>query len=193
MKNRIKINGFIIFFTVILIAVFPTRFLRLQMGQYDILIQLLGMFIMLLGITFRVASRGFKSEHSESGKALVIDGPYKIVRNPMYLGISCIALGVILIMFRWWVLIVFALFFAWRYITLIFKEEKLLKNHFGPEYEAYQRKVPRLIPALGLVLSGKFFSYLGLKRSWIKKEANSIIPLLIVVTGFILWKGFFRI
>ncbi|MCX5712308.1 MAG: isoprenylcysteine carboxylmethyltransferase family protein [Candidatus Omnitrophica bacterium] len=192
MKKRIKINGFIIFFACVLIAAFPSRFLRLHKIEYDILFQIAGMLIMLLGITFRAASRGFKSEHSGSGKSLVVSGPYSIVRNPMYLGISCIALGVILIMFQWWVLVVFAGFFISRYITLIYKEEKLLKSSFGQQYDDYQKKVPRLIPNLGSVISGKFLRCLSLKAGWIKKELNSIIPLLVVTFSFILWKGFFR-
>jgi protein-S-isoprenylcysteine O-methyltransferase Ste14 len=192
MKKRIKINGFIIFFTVILIAVFPDKFLRLDRGNYDILIQPLGFLIMLLGIAFRVASRGFKSEHSDCSKALVIGGPYAIVRNPMYLGISCIALGVILVMFQWWVLVVFGVFFVLRYIPLIFREERLLKNNFGQQYDNYCKNVPRFIPGIGPVLSGKLLRSLNLKTSWIKKESNSIIPLLIVTLGFIFWKALVR-
>ncbi|MFA6350637.1 MAG: isoprenylcysteine carboxylmethyltransferase family protein, partial [Candidatus Omnitrophota bacterium] len=164
MKKRIKTNGFIIFFTVVLIAVFPDKFLRLQGGRYDFLVQILGLLIMFLGIIFRVASRGFKSEHSAAGKTLVIAGPYKIVRNPMYLGISCTALGVILIMFQWWVLVVFAVFFASRYLTLIFKEEKLLRNNFGKQYDDYQKNVPRLIPYAGMIITGKFLGLLSLKK-----------------------------
>jgi len=188
-KKRIKINGFIIFFCVILVAVFHKQFLRLDEAEGDILVQILGMFIMLFGMLFRVSSRGFKSEYSVGGKTLVTGGPYSIVRNPMYLGISCIALGLILLMFQWWVFLVFLVIFALRYITLIFKEEKLLKNNFGQQYSEYQKAVPRLLPRLKAVFTGKLFKALSIKGSWLKKEANGIVPLLIIVFGFAIWKG----
>lgn len=189
MKKRIKINGMIIFLCVALIAVFPAKFLRLKVSRLDLWAQIPGMFLMLFGMLLRVSSRGFKSEHSEAGKSLVTEGPYALVRNPMYLGISCIALGLILVMFQWWTLAVFAVFFILRYITLIFKEEKMLKNNFGQQYIDYQKKVPRTLPRLGVLFAGKIPGYLPLKGRWIKAEMNSILPLLIVVYGFALWRG----
>ncbi len=186
MKKRIKINGIIIFLCVVLIAAYPGRFLRLHEGRLDLLGQALGMFLILFGMLLRASSRGFKSEHSEAGKSLVSEGPYAIVRNPMYLGISCIALGLILVMFQWWTLAVFSAFFALRYINLIFKEERMLEINFGQQYIDYRKNVPRIIPRAGALFVRKI---LPLKLAWIKKEMNSILPLLIAVYGFALYRG----
>lgn len=189
MKKRIKINGIIIFVCAMLVIAFPMKFLRLHTGRLDLLAEICGMCLMLLGMLLRISSRGFKSEHSEAGKTLVTGGPYGLVRNPMYLGISCIALGLIMIIFQSWALITFAAFFIFRYITLIFKEEKILADSFGQQYLDYQKRVPRILPRPGAVLRSGLLEYLSLRPAWIKKEINSILPLLIIVYGFALWRG----
>ncbi len=192
MKKRIQINGLIIFLCVVLILTFPAQFLRLQQGRFDLGLQMLGMFLIFSGILLRVSGRGFKSEHSDSGRILVTAGPYALVRNPMYAGLFCIALGLILFMFQWWVLIILAVFFSLRYITLIFKEEKILARNFGWQYIDYQKRVRRALPHPAMLFTRRVADYFPLKPSWIKKETNSILPLLIVVYAFALWQGLFR-
>lgn len=179
MKKRIQTNGIIIFTCLLLVIAFPGKFLRLRSALGDHLIEVLGMALMLFGLLLRVSSRGFKAEYSQGGNHLVIGGPYVLVRNPMYLGIFCIAMGVILSLFQWWVLPIFIVFFVSRYITLIYKEEKLLMQNFGRQYADYQNKIPRLFPQFSILLNRKVLNYLPLKLSWVKKELSSIFILLL--------------
>jgi hypothetical protein len=135
----------------------------------------------------RVSARGYKSENSSCGACLVQGGPYALVRNPMYLGITLIAAGLILYLFQWWVLVLFALIFLRRYVRLIFKEEKLLEERFGREYAEYAQKVPRIFPSpKSLACAGG----LPLKIKWLAKEANSFVPLLIFTLAAGYWIAF---
>jgi hypothetical protein len=77
---------------------------------------------------------------------LVADGPYRRVRNPLYLANVLMAFGMGALMSRpGFVLCVVAmLIFCYR---LIFREEADLLASQGEPYEQYRRVVPRLWPA----------------------------------------------
>ena len=80
---------------------------------------------------------------------LVTSGPYRYVRNPMYVGILSILLGEAaffgsLLLLAWAVVI--ALSF---YLVVALYEEPGLRNRFGGEYERYASEVPQWLPRLG--------------------------------------------
>jgi protein-S-isoprenylcysteine O-methyltransferase Ste14 len=82
------------------------------------------------------------------GHTLIQDGPYRFVRNPIYLGMFGMLVATGLAAGRWIPLLVaIALFIPGTYIR-IRSEERLLRQAFGPEFEAYTRKVPALIPGI---------------------------------------------
>ncbi len=137
------------------------------------------MAFILLGQLFRASARGYKSEHSGEGTLLIQGGPYSLVRNPMYLGILLIGLGIVLMFFRWWVAGVFLFIFILRYVLLIFKEEKKLLKIFPEEYPSYQLQVPRLLPSAEALLQKDIKAYLPLKPSWLKKEIGTILAVLL--------------
>ncbi|MCU0581611.1 MAG: isoprenylcysteine carboxylmethyltransferase family protein, partial [Syntrophales bacterium] len=128
-------------------------------------------------------SRGYKSEHSKNGNFLVRTGPYSFSRNPMYLGIILIGLGAVLTVFKLWVFIFFSAFFLVRYITLVLKEEKILKEKFGGEYSEYQNIVPRFLPRIGRLLKSNIREYLPVRLKWVKKEIGTVITLFVLLTG----------
>jgi protein-S-isoprenylcysteine O-methyltransferase Ste14 len=78
---------------------------------------------------------------------VLADGPYRFVRNPLYLGSFLMVLAITLLMpssgaaFT----IVLLTFFMFR---LILGEEAFLAVELGAPYAAYRRAVPRLIPSL---------------------------------------------
>ncbi|MFH0855617.1 MAG: isoprenylcysteine carboxylmethyltransferase family protein [Candidatus Omnitrophota bacterium] len=189
MKKRIKINGIIMGLALILVAYFRQTFFRPDNpGWLENSLKITGLLFLLLGQLIRVSARGYKSEHSKNSHALIEGGPYQVVRNPMYLGILLIGLGVSLLIFNWWVAPLFLLIFASRYLPLILSEEKKLRNMFPGSYEAYCRKVPRMLPrGFGSMKAGLKES-LPVKPAWFKKELNSIIPLLILILLFFLWR-----
>lgn len=86
--------------------------------------------------------------HLDPPKALVVTGPYRYVRNPIYLGSLLIQVGTIL-WFGSTLLIPYFLFFTIAYhILIVFFEEPVLHRLYGPSYKEYLRKVPRWIPGL---------------------------------------------
>jgi protein-S-isoprenylcysteine O-methyltransferase Ste14 len=188
MKKRVQINGSIIFACLFLLVLFPLKFLRLGHGSTDDILEIVGLSFILFGQLLRVTSRGYKSENSSNGHRLIKDGPYGVVRNPMYLGIIFISLGIVLMLFQIWVVVLFITFFLIRYISLINKEEKNLIKMFGQEYINYQKKVPRLFPSITTFFNKDISEFLPLKLFWIKKEIKSIVPLLLAVFAIEFWE-----
>ena len=165
----------------IVVVFFPRFFFRNNVnagiGEY---IELLGFAFILLGQIIRVSARGYKAEHSCESQALIQGGPYQIVRNPMYLGIFLIGLGVVLAVFKWWAVVIFVAVFIIRYIKLIYKEEKKLLSLFPGSYRDYCKKVPRILPSLFTITKLDISEYLPIKISWFKKEIGSILTLLLL-------------
>lgn len=82
--------------------------------------------------------------HSE---ALVADGPYRYVRNPLYLGtlLMTAGLGMMASRLGWLVLVLGMWIFQYR---LILREEHELVQSQGDSFRGYLAAVPRLVPAL---------------------------------------------
>jgi len=179
MKTRIKTNGFIIFCVLLLIGLFPDIFFRSGKNYpFEVSLGISGITLILLGQLLRISARGFKSENSHNGHRLLQNGPYALVRNPMYLGILLIGMGIVLMLFKWWAGGIFLLVFILRYVMLIFKEEKKLQLAFPDDFAAYQKQAPRIFPKMSLLLKDDLAGYLPLKFSWIKKEIGSISTVL---------------
>jgi protein-S-isoprenylcysteine O-methyltransferase Ste14 len=74
-------------------------------------------------------------------------GIYSVIRNPSYLGmiINMIGWG---LAFRAWTGVAIAFLLLIPLIARIHSEERLLREHFGAEYDAYFTRTWRLIPGL---------------------------------------------
>jgi len=83
----------------------------------------------------------------QPGHALVTGGIYSHIRNPSYLGLLVLSLGWALA-FRSGVGVLLAALNIPPIVARIRSEEKLLRAHFGEEYEAYRARTWRLIPGL---------------------------------------------
>jgi protein-S-isoprenylcysteine O-methyltransferase Ste14 len=83
----------------------------------------------------------------QSGHTLETHGIYNLVRNPSYLGMIINMLGWGLA-FRGWSGVVIALLLLVPLIPRIHSEERLLRAHFGAEYDAYVARTWRLIPGI---------------------------------------------
>lgn len=79
-------------------------------------------------------------------RRLVIRGPYRVVRNPMAIGVGLTLTGAALF-YRSAALFVFtALFFLVIHLFVVLYEEPTLRRQFGTEYEEYMRQVRRWWP-----------------------------------------------
>lgn len=80
------------------------------------------------------------------GHKLVTRGPYSIVRNPIYTGMFGMLLATGLAVSHWSGLLLAITVFAAGTTIRIHTEEKLLRDAFGAEFEAYAGRVPAIIP-----------------------------------------------
>lgn len=77
--------------------------------------------------------------------AFVCKGPYRISRNPMYLALLVIQLGLGMILGNWGILVTIPLLAGLLHTLSIRPEEHCMHLKFGPEYRDYCGKVRRWI------------------------------------------------
>jgi len=77
--------------------------------------------------------------------ALVIWGPYRFTRNPMYVGLAAVYLGGALLLNDAWPIALFPVVIALVRRRVIAREEAYLERKFGDEYRAYKARVRRWI------------------------------------------------
>jgi protein-S-isoprenylcysteine O-methyltransferase Ste14 len=133
----------------------PWRFFGLAQVQITLLdpIHLLGLTGIGLGAGL-LAACIWEFAHSGRGtlapldppKQLVVRGLYRYVRNPMYLSVTTIVFGELLLTRSLALLTYWAIWFAVVNLFVIGYEEPTLRRQFGASYERYARTVGRWIP-----------------------------------------------
>lgn len=139
---------------------------------------ILGIILLLCGFLLRIVARGYKEEMSQGGNKLVTDGPYYVMRNPMYFGTLIIGAGIISVLLKLWTFPVFLIIYLFIYIPQVNREEKILLTRFGEDYKSYCEVAPKYFPNIRRLLYFKTLISL-LKLRWLKKE---LVPLIITVT-----------
>jgi protein-S-isoprenylcysteine O-methyltransferase Ste14 len=81
-------------------------------------------------------------------KHLVTKGLYRVVRNPIYVGVTVALLGEELLFHSQSLAIYAALVFVFFHLWVVLIEEPLLRQQFGASYQDYCAQVPRWIPRL---------------------------------------------
>jgi len=84
----------------------------------------------------------------EPPKKLVIQGPYRHVRNPMIAGVLLVLFAEAMLLQSWPLAVWMMLFFVGNSIYFPLVEEKALEKKFGNEYRNYKAHVPRWMPRL---------------------------------------------
>jgi len=79
---------------------------------------------------------------------VVADGPYRYVRNPLYLGSWLNLLALALLMPASGAVFAIVMLIGFH-LRLVFSEEAFLREKLGEPYAAYCARVPRILPALG--------------------------------------------
>jgi protein-S-isoprenylcysteine O-methyltransferase Ste14 len=111
----------------------------------------LGILLIILGaipnfwIYFHFKKRNTTTKIYENPKVLVTSGLFRISRNPNYLGMAVLLLGIALLLGSLITFIFPILFIILTNIFVIKKEEKNLEKTFGKRYLEYKNRVRRWI------------------------------------------------
>jgi len=109
-----------------------------------------GIFIIFGIILLVVSSRLFDLSGTtikpfEESSALVTDGPFRLSRHPMYLGMVVVLLGCATLLGTLWPLIVLPVFIWLITKRFIVPEERMMEQVFGEEYRVYCVRTRRWI------------------------------------------------
>jgi protein-S-isoprenylcysteine O-methyltransferase Ste14 len=86
---------------------------------------------------------------------MITDGPYSVVRNPLYLFSILTALGIAWMTGRVVLIVAALVVLPAIYIAVVRREEGYLTARFGPRYEQYLSTVPRWVPNFALYASSQ--------------------------------------
>lgn len=104
----------------------------------------LGLFVMLWAIlTFMRARTSVLPFRPAT--AMVTSGPYRLSRNPMYVGLTLLYVGLSLLTGMAWSLVMLPLALFALTTLVIRREERYLEAAFGAEYDAYRTHVRRWV------------------------------------------------
>ena len=125
---------------------FPDRFVMACIPYWVLVILGIGSLaagIMIYVHSLRIFNRGYRKER------LVIDGPYAVVRHPIYAAwILLICPGTVLF-FRSWLMLLVPLAAYVSFKIYIHKEDDYLKDKFGSAYLDYRSRVNEFFPKWG--------------------------------------------
>jgi protein-S-isoprenylcysteine O-methyltransferase Ste14 len=82
------------------------------------------------------------------GHRLITSGPYRLVRNPIYLALYGMAFAVALVWTRWVIFPLFTTVYAAGTAIRVAIEQRLLRDQFGAEFDEWARRVPAVVPGL---------------------------------------------
>ncbi len=75
--------------------------------------------------------------------ALVLSGPYRFTRNPMYLGLALLTVALGLFLDDWWPIVLLIPVLVVVRVFVIGPEERYLQRRFGSDYVRYTQRVRR--------------------------------------------------
>jgi protein-S-isoprenylcysteine O-methyltransferase Ste14 len=79
----------------------------------------------------------------QAAESLMEDGPFRVSRNPLYLGLLALYLGLALLAPTVWGLMLTPVAVVLLLWGAILPEERYLHERFGPSYDDYARRVRR--------------------------------------------------
>lgn len=143
-------------FVALLLVFLPARFLAWSGVSRPLnpgAAQFAGATVTLIGgalaiwcvVSFALVGGGTPAPFDPPGR-LVVSGPYRFVRNPMYIGAGLALMGASLFYWSGALLGYTVLFLLATHLFVTFYEEPTLSRTFSSEYEAYRARVRRWLP-----------------------------------------------
>lgn len=164
----------------ILIIIFSHRYYDLSEIQVAYL-NLLALLLILIGSFGRLWSSVYIEGRKTS--VLVTDGPYSLMRNPLYMFSLIMIIGYSVALKSILIGIILLSLYIFLYAPTIFNEEKMLRDLHGKQFDEYSSKTPRFFPRLMFPISTSPF--LSVSRKNIER-------VLIEIMGFIFFYGIIK-
>jgi protein-S-isoprenylcysteine O-methyltransferase Ste14 len=138
---------------LIQLHVLPESWIKEPLWPHSLSLDAVGLAVTVLGTVFAIWSRVTLGRNWSSvpqvkeQHALVVKGPYRFVRHPIYTGLILAFIGTGLALDKGiWFFMVVLIFVS--YFLKIRVEERLMMETFPEEYPEYRRRVKALIPGI---------------------------------------------
>ncbi|MBC8020240.1 MAG: isoprenylcysteine carboxylmethyltransferase family protein [Methyloceanibacter sp.] len=118
-------------------------------GSANALALTAGLTFVLIGFTLvALAVRNFRFAGTsvvpgEPATTLVVTGPYRFTRNPIYVGFVLAYFGFAIVLTSMWVLLLLIPVLVILQRGVVAREEDYLERQFGEAYRKYKTRVPR--------------------------------------------------
>ncbi|MFV0522626.1 MAG: methyltransferase family protein [Mangrovibacterium sp.] len=158
-------------------------------SSYESYYETICLLISLLGLYIRIYTVGYTPPNTSGRntfKGQIADilnttGMYSIVRHPLYVGNFLMWLGIAMITYNVWFIVIFCLSYWIYYERIMYAEEQFLKRKFKESYLKFAENVPTFTP--------RFHSFIksDLPFNWKKvllKEKNGFFALFLIFTIF---------
>jgi protein-S-isoprenylcysteine O-methyltransferase Ste14 len=116
------------------------------LGPVGVVVALLGALLAAWCIAAFIAKGRGTPAPFDPPREFVATGPYRYVRNPMYLGGLGVLLGAGLYLASPSIILLAGVFLALAHLFVIFYEEPTLARRFGESYQQYKAAVHRWLP-----------------------------------------------
>jgi protein-S-isoprenylcysteine O-methyltransferase Ste14 len=133
---------------LILHALFPIRLVRFlpRMARIILGCSLVGLAVTLTTLAFRAMRRAHTNvDPSQPATALVVEGPFKLTRNPLYLSLTLLYAGITMLVNTLWTMLLLPVILVVIRKGVIDREEQYLERKFGDKYLHYKASVRRWI------------------------------------------------
>ena len=132
-----------------------------------------GGLLAIVGMLVRMYASGFIVKN----KQLATDGPYSLVRHPLYTGNLLLLIGFTFASGQWWALIVSALFWWFYYPPAIAYEDRKLQRIFDAAWTEWSHNVPAVIPRSIRLRGGSDWSF----QTSLKQNLEPVIAAFILI------------
>lgn len=153
-KSRIYVSR--LFAVLILMLAIFTGHSFGQESWGDIVFEVTGLFLLTICSMGRLWALMYIS--GNKSQEIITDGPYSMVRHPLYFFSLIGAVGIGLVSENLLILAIIVVFYLMYYPFTIFAEEKKLENKFGEAYREYKSKTPRFLPKFSLYKGPHFYA-----------------------------------
>lgn len=146
----------------------------------------LGMAVAAVGASVRLWASG----HLDKWRGLARTGPYRLTRNPLYLGSFLAGLGFTVAAAEIWLLAVYAVLFPGIYWPVMLREEREMLSHYRGAYAAYAGSVPRFWPVrfLGSTSAGNEGTSRFRWRLFLRNREYRFLIAAVLAAIFFFWK-----